>query len=95
MQKIADMFMNTKQEGYIGCGEAVRDMDHREIIKTITAPTMVIAGSQDAGTTPEMGQFVANNIPGATLKMFDAAHIANVECEQDYTKAVVDFLTKK
>ena len=55
-------------------------MDHREIIKSIKAPTMVIAGSQDAGTTLEMGEFVAKNIPGATLKMFDAAHIANVEC---------------
>jgi len=95
VQKIADMFMNTKQEGYIGCGQAVRDMDHREIIKKITAPTMVIAGSQDAGTTPEMGEFVAKNIPGATLKMFDAAHIANVECAQDYTEAVLGFLTRK
>ncbi|MEA2878909.1 MAG: 3-oxoadipate enol-lactonase [Hyphomicrobiales bacterium] len=95
VQKIADMFMNTKQEGYIACGEAVRDMDHREIIKKITAPTMVIAGSQDAGTTPEMGEFVAKNIPGATLKMFDAAHIANVECAHDYTDAVLGFLTRK
>jgi 3-oxoadipate enol-lactonase len=95
VQKIADMFMNTKLEGYIGCGEAVRDMDHRAIIKNITAPTMVIAGSQDAGTTPEMGEFVAKNIPGATLKMFDAAHIANVECEQPYTDAVLGFLTQK
>ena len=33
-----------RSEGYIACGEAVRDMDHREIIKSITAPTLVIAG---------------------------------------------------
>lgn len=92
VQKIADMFNNTKAEGYIGCGEAVRDMDHREILKKITAPTMVIAGSQDAGTTPEMGKFVSDNIRGAKLTMFDAAHIANVECEADYTKAVISFL---
>ena len=39
----------------MGCGEAVRDMDHREIIKTINAPTMVIAGRHDAGTTIEHG----------------------------------------
>jgi len=53
VKEIADMFLATKVEGYIGCGEAVRDMDHREIIKSIKAPTMVIAGKQDAGTTPD------------------------------------------
>ena len=40
--------INTKLEGYIACGQAVRDMDHREILKkSITAPTMVIAESTD------------------------------------------------
>ena len=80
VKQIADMFLATKPEGYIACGQAVRDMDHREIIKSIKAPTMVIAGKQDAGTTPEMGEFVRKSIPGASVKLFDAAHIANVEC---------------
>ena len=39
IQWMVDMFLATKPEGYIACGEAVRDMDHREIIKTIKAPT--------------------------------------------------------
>jgi len=94
VKSIADMFLATKPEGYIACGQAVRDMDHREIIKSIKAPTMVIAGKQDAGTTPEMGEFVSKNIPGATLTMFDAAHIANIECGNAYTEAVLDFLKK-
>src|SRR4051795_3995570 len=36
VKAIADMFLATKPEGYIACGQAVRDMDHREIIKKIT-----------------------------------------------------------
>ena len=88
------MFLTTKPEGYIANGEAVRDMDHREIIKSIKAPTMVIAGKQDAGTTPEMGEYVQKNIPGASLTLFDAAHIANIECGPSYTEAVLDFLKK-
>jgi 3-oxoadipate enol-lactonase len=94
VKQIADMFLAIKPEGYIGCGQAVRDMDHREILKSIKAPTMVIAGKQDAGTTPEMGDAVAKSIPGATLTLFDAAHIANIECGDAYTKAVLDFLKK-
>jgi 3-oxoadipate enol-lactonase len=95
VQRIADMFINTKLEGYIGCGQAVRDMDHREIIKKITAPTMVIAGKQDAGTTVEMAELIRKSIPGASLTLFDAAHIANVECGDDYTDAMLGFLTQK
>jgi 3-oxoadipate enol-lactonase len=95
VKTIADMFLATRPEGYIGCGEAVRDMDHREIIKSIKAPTMVIAGRQDAGTTVEMGEYVRKNIPGASMTLFDAAHIANVECQHEYTDAVIGFLTQK
>ena len=95
VQRIADMFLGTKPEGYIACGQAVRDMDHREIIKTIKAPTMVIAGKQDAGTTVEMGEAIRKSIPGASMTLFDAAHIANVECQHDYTDAVLGFLLQK
>ena len=86
------MFLATKLDGYIGCGQAVRDMDHREMLKSIKAPVMVIAGKQDAGTTPEMGEYIAKNIPGARLTLFDAAHIANIECGPAYTTAALDFL---
>ena len=54
---------------------------------------MVIAGRQDAGTTPEMGGYIQQNIPGARLTLFDAAHIANIECGNTYTEAVLKFLT--
>ena len=95
VKAIADMFLATKPEGYIACGQAVRDMDHREIIKSIRAPTMVIAGKQDAGTTPEMGEYIHKNVPGSSITLFDAAHIANIECRDAYTKAVLGFLTQK
>jgi len=95
VKAIAEMFLATKPEGYIACGQAVRDMDHREIIKMIKAPTMIIAGKQDAGTTVEMAEYLRNNIPGASMTLFDAAHIANIECGDSYTDAVLGFLLKK
>jgi len=95
VKAIGEMFLGTKLEGYIACGQAVRDMDHREIVKTITAPTMIVAGKQDAGTTVEMAEYLRNNIPGASMTLFDAAHIANIECGDAYTDAVLGFLAKK
>jgi 3-oxoadipate enol-lactonase len=38
----------TKLDGFIGCCEAVRDMDFRTSTLTITAPTMVIVGASPA-----------------------------------------------
>ena len=41
------MFLATKADGYIGCIEAIRDMDHRPLLPQIKAPTLVIAGRHD------------------------------------------------
>ena len=42
MEKMRRMFLATDVEGYIGCGEAIRDMDHRPLLAKIAAPTLVI-----------------------------------------------------
>jgi 3-oxoadipate enol-lactonase len=92
---IGDMFLATKTDGFVGCGSAVRDMDHRPLLPKITAPTLIIAGKQDAGTTVEMADVIRRGIPGASMTLFDAAHISNVECQHDYTDAVLGFLLQK
>jgi 3-oxoadipate enol-lactonase len=89
------MFLTTKPEGYIACGEAVRDMDHREIIRSITAPTLVIAGRHDPATTVDAGEFIRKSIPGASMTVLEAAHIANVEQPQEYTDTMLRFLLQK
>jgi 3-oxoadipate enol-lactonase len=89
---IREMFAATPLEGYIACGEAVRDMDHRELLPKIKAPTLVIAGKQDPATPLEANQYIASRIPGAKLIVLDAAHLSNVEQPQAYTDAVLNFL---
>src|SRR5437588_12732718 len=91
--RMIDMFVATPLEGYVGCGEAVRDMDHRALLPKIKAPTLVIIGRHDPATTPEAGEFIRSQIPGAAQVVLDAAHISNVEQPAAYASAVVDFLT--
>jgi 3-oxoadipate enol-lactonase len=93
--RLKQMVLDTPVEGYIGCGEAVRDMDHREIIRNITAPTMIIAGRQDPGTTVEAAEFLRDRIPGSKLVVLEAAHISNVEQAQAYTEALLGFFGVK
>ena len=95
VQSVTEMFLATKPEGYIACGEAVRDMDHREIIKSIAAPTLIIAGRHDPATTVEAAEFIRSRIPRASLTVLEAAHLANVEQPHDYTEAVLGFLKQK
>ena len=89
---LQQMFSATPLEGYIACGEAVRDMDHRDLLPKIKAPTLVIAGKHDPATPPEANEYIKNHIPGARLALLDAAHISNVEQAEAYTNAVLGFL---
>src|SRR5437763_13209092 len=91
--RMIEMFAATPLEGYVGCGEAVRDMDHRALLPKIKAPTLVIIGRHDPATTPAAGEFIRSQIPGAAQVVLDAAHISNVEQPAAYASAVVDFLT--
>jgi len=86
------MFSATPLEGYIACGQAVRDMDHREILAQIRAPALVIIGRHDPATTPEAGEFVRSRIPGAQVAMLDAAHLSNVEQPAQFNESVLGFL---
>jgi 3-oxoadipate enol-lactonase len=89
---IKAMFAATALDGYIACGEAVRDMDHRELLSKIKAPTLVIAGKHDPATPLEANEYIKNHIPGAKLEVLDAAHMSNVEQRDGYTNAVLGFL---
>jgi 3-oxoadipate enol-lactonase len=93
--KMREMFLATKADGYIGCGEAIRDMDHRPLLPKISAPTLVIAGKHDPATTLEANEFICEHVPNADIAVLDTAHIANVERPELYADTVLGFLLSK
>jgi 3-oxoadipate enol-lactonase len=86
------MVRATSVAGYVEVCAAIRDMDQRESIAGITAPTLVIAGAQDPSTPVEHGEAIVARIPGADLLVLDAAHLSNVEQPEEFTAALLDFL---
>jgi 3-oxoadipate enol-lactonase len=87
------MLVGTPPEGYARCCEALAAWDARERISAISAPTLVIAGSEDPATPVEHAHVLASRIPDARLLVLErAAHLANVERGDEFTNAVLDHL---
>ncbi|HEY7640483.1 MAG TPA: alpha/beta fold hydrolase [Steroidobacteraceae bacterium] len=92
VERIRSMLLSVKPEGYVACAAAIREMDQRQSIKTITAKTLVVGGTQDPGTTPADHALIAASIPGAQLVMLEAAHLLPIERQQEFTEALLQFL---
>jgi 3-oxoadipate enol-lactonase len=94
--KIQMVLAATPVEGFAGCCMAGRDMDHRDLLGRIKAPTLVLTGRQDSATPLQANQEISEKIPGARLVVIeDASHLSNIAQPQAFTKAVMDFLTPK
>lgn len=86
------MVQNCPDDGYLGCCAALRDADLRDRVAGIRSPTLLVASTADTATPPDGLQFIQERIPGATLVTFDSGHLSNVECAEDFSAAVLDFL---
>lgn len=85
------MLLATPPLGYAGCCAAIRDMDQRDLVGLIKAPTLVIAGSEDPATPMAHSEFLTENIAGSQLAVLHAAHLSNVEKPGRFAKAILDF----
>lgn len=79
-EALLDDLRGADPSGYAACCDAVAALDLRGQLGAITAPTLVIAGSEDVSTPVEHARELADAIPGAKLlEVADAAHLACVE----------------
>jgi 3-oxoadipate enol-lactonase len=86
-------FLETDPAGYIGCCDAIAELDYAADLPRIHARTLVIAGGKDAGTPVAMSEAIANRIPGARLAVLpNAAHLSAVESPVEFNALVRDFL---
>lgn len=93
IERARQMLRNTPGEGYAGCCEAIRNMDLRDSLAKIQAPTLVIAGAEDPATPPDRGEAIAEAVPDARLHIIEqAAHIISIEQPEATTRAILDHL---
>jgi 3-oxoadipate enol-lactonase len=79
-------------QGYVANCAAVRDADETQNLKQVKVPTLVVSGTHDLVTPPAEGRFLADNIPGARFTELSAAHLSNIEAQNDFNREVLQFL---
>ena len=90
--RILAMLLATDPEGYAAACTAIRNMDQRGAVSGIEVMTLVIGGTNDPATPPEHAEFLVSSISNATLEMLPAAHLSNIECPEQFSQLVLDFL---
>lgn len=85
----------TPSEGYAGCCAALAGADFITPTSGLTCPTLVIAGTEDAATPPDLVGELAELIPGAEFRMIrGAGHLPPADRPGGFADALVDFVAR-
>ncbi len=68
-------------------------LDSTALLDSITVPTLVIAGTQDAIVGPDEVHAIADRISGATYVELDCGHLSNLELPHAVSEHLSTFLT--
>lgn len=80
-------------EWFLAQIDAARRHDTRDRLHTLSAPTLVISGAEDAMTPPRLGRDLAARIPGAAfVEIAEAGHSVNLEQQRIFNETVKAFL---
>jgi 3-oxoadipate enol-lactonase len=78
VEVVRQQFLDTPDEGYAGCCEALGSTDLTPGLADITAPVLLITADGDASVPPETVVPLAGAIPGAHLEVIEnAAHLVS------------------
>jgi len=91
--RIGEAIRATPLPGFVGCGQAIRNLDHLAQLPRIRAATMIVVGDDDIGTPVALSEDMHRRIPGSKLVVLPwARHMVNVELAEGFNRAVLGFL---
>jgi 3-oxoadipate enol-lactonase len=94
-ERCRQMLLAVPPEGYAGCCEAVADLDLREQLPSISAPTLVLAAAEDQSTPVEHAELIADRVPDARLEVIaGVAHVATMQDPATTTALLLNHLTR-
>ena len=95
VELIRRQILATPVAGYIGCSEAIRDLDNLKRLSEINLPTLIMVGEEDPGTPVAASEAMQERIDGSELVVLPAArHLSNIEQSGAFNEALMGFLLK-
>lgn len=92
---IRKLFLATPVKGFVGCAEAIRQLDYLDRLSEIKVPTLIMVGEKDMGTPVEVSKEMHKRIAGSELVVIpSAAHLSNLEQPERFNAAILDFLDR-
>jgi 3-oxoadipate enol-lactonase len=87
------MVETTPAEGYAGCSAAIAGTDFYATTGALRLPALVIAGSEDGSTPPDLVRDLADLIPGARHELIrGVGHLPCVEKPEVFGQLLAGFL---
>jgi len=88
-----EMLVSIPAEGYAGCCAAIAGTDLLTPTSELRLPALVIAGTEDAATPPDLVRETADLIPGARFELMrGAGHLPCVEAPEAYAALLRRFM---
>jgi 3-oxoadipate enol-lactonase len=89
----ANLMIQGRAEGYLGCAAAIAGTDFYETTATLTLPTLVIASDRDAITPPDLVRETGDLIRGSRFHLIrGAGHFPMIEAPAAYADVLTTFL---
>lgn len=89
-----EQLLSTDPQGYAGCAIAVGEMDLRDALAAISAPTLIVVADDDPSTPPSHGELIAASINGAEIVRLTGRHLALVEQPPLFSSIIGEFLDR-
>lgn len=88
-----NMLTRTPIDGYIGTCEAIRDADLSGIARTIQTPALILCGSEDVATPPQLVRTLLDQLSHASYREIPgAAHLPCIEQPDALAEQIDDFI---
>ncbi len=91
--QIRDQILGTPVAGFLGCSDAILDLDYLDRLSEIRVPTLIMVGADDPGTPVAASEAIHARIPGSELIVLpSAAHLSNIEQADTFNESLLAFL---
>jgi 3-oxoadipate enol-lactonase len=88
--RVRDILAQAHALGYAASCRAIGLADFTERLVNVGVPTLILVGSEDLSTSPEMALKIHEYIPGSQYQVLTgAAHLTNVARPEEFSRAVL------